>query len=168
MFDRTMLRQAEDLLDLYRSHGAQIVTAESCTGGLVAALLTSVAGSSAVVDRGFVTYSNAAKIDLIGVDAEVLESEGAVSRAVAQQMAKGAVARAQAHYSVAVTGVAGPSGGTPEKPVGLVFIATHAPTASQVRECHFGPLSRDEIRRQTVIVALEMLAELLQPAPTGA
>ncbi len=139
-----------------------VVTAESCTGGLVAALLTEIAGSSDVVERGYVTYSNAAKASAIGVAAQLIESEGAVSRAVAVAMAEGALAASRAQLSVAITGVAGPGGGSAEKPVGLVWFATAstgAPTLAH--EARYGELGRSHVRLAAVRTALELLAERL-------
>ena len=121
MLDDAILAEAAALLDHYRAHGWQIATAESCTGGLIAAALTHIAGSSDVVDRGFVTYSNAAKTDLLGIDPALIEAHGAVSQAVAAAMATGALARSTAHAAIAVTGIAGPGGGSPGKPVGTVW-----------------------------------------------
>src|SRR5438067_3060108 len=114
-----LLADAEALLALCRAHGATVATAESCTGGLIAATLTAIAGSSDVFDRGFVTYSNAAKTEMLGVPPELIASVGAVSEAVAARMAEGALARSAADIAVSVTGVAGPAGGSAEKPVGL-------------------------------------------------
>lgn len=156
----TAYEQAEKVLTLARGAGLTIVTAESCTGGLVAGALTEVPGSSEAVDRGFVTYSNAAKTELLGVPAELIERCGAVSKEVARAMAEGALAAAKAGVSVAITGVAGPGGGSPEKPVGLVwFAATRRGGPTILRERRFGDLGRAEIRRRSVLVALEMLAE---------
>ncbi|MFW6300885.1 MAG: CinA family protein, partial [Oceanicaulis sp.] len=114
---------ASDVLERAKTRGVMVATAESCTGGLVAAHLTEIAGSSSVVDRGFVTYSNTAKSELLGVPAGLIEAEGAVSRAVARAMAEGALGRSRAGLAVSVTGVAGPGGGTEAKPVGLVWFA---------------------------------------------
>lgn len=136
-----------------------IASAESCTGGLIMATLTSVAGSSAVVDRGFVTYTDAAKQEILGVDPGVLASHGAVSEPAACAMAEGALARSQAGASVAVTGIAGPGGGSDEKPVGLVHLAVAwkgRPTMHR-REIYDG--DRDAVREQTVTTALDMLLE---------
>ena len=114
---------AAQIVIMLRNKSWQLTTAESCTGGLVAAAITNVSGSSEVFDRGFVTYSNAAKTEMLGVSASVIESHGAVSAIVAGLMAKGALAHSKAHVSVAVTGIAGPGGGSPLKPVGLVHFA---------------------------------------------
>ncbi|MAA97579.1 MAG: damage-inducible protein CinA [Stappia sp.] len=143
--------------------GLKIATAESCTGGLIAALLTDVPGSSAVVDRGFVTYSNEAKTEMIGVPAELIEAHGAVSREVALAMVEGALAASRADLAVAVTGVAGPGGGSREKPVGLV----HFGFARRGGEVHhleerFDPeLGRSGIRLATVAIAFAGLSNLM-------
>jgi nicotinamide-nucleotide amidase len=156
---------AEALIALCRKQGYRIATAESCTGGLVAAILTEISGSSEVFDRGFVTYSNAAKIDLLAVSPDLLApgGAGAVSEPVARAMAEGAVARSQADLAVAITGVAGPNGGTPEKPVGLVHLAV----AVRDGETHhrfrrFGDLGRSAVRLAAVGEALAMLNHAAQ------
>ncbi|MDQ2082644.1 CinA family protein [Xanthobacteraceae bacterium Astr-EGSB] len=144
-----------------RSRGAKIVTAESCTGGLVAAALTEIAGSSDVFERGFVTYSNDAKQELLGVPEAMLMTHGAVSQATAEAMAQGALAHSHAHLSVAITGVAGPGGGTAEKPVGLVHFAAAARDGRLVhRERRFGDIGRSEVRERSVAEALSMLDQL--------
>ncbi|HEY1877874.1 MAG TPA: CinA family protein, partial [Rhizomicrobium sp.] len=120
MFSATLLSDAEKLLADARARGLRIATAESCTGGLVAGLLTEIAGSSDVAERGFVTYSNEAKTEMLGVDSELIRQHGAVSPEVARAMALGALKHAHAEIAVAVTGIAGPAGGTRQKPVGLV------------------------------------------------
>ncbi len=140
-----------------------IATAESCTGGLIAGALTEISGSSAIVDRGFVTYSNQAKMEMLGVEPATLERFGAVSRETALEMAKGALARSGASLAVAVTGIAGPSGGTAEKPVGLVHLAARARNGRLIhREMRYGDLGRSGIRLATVMTALEMLLEAAQ------
>jgi nicotinamide-nucleotide amidase len=152
---------AAHVLARARMRGFAIATAESCTGGLVAAALTDIAGSSDVFERGFVTYSNAAKEDLLGVPAAMLAAHGAVSRATAQAMAQGALARSRADLAVAITGVAGPGGGTADKPVGLVHFAAAARDGRLVeREQRFGDIGRTEVRSRSVMVALTMLSEL--------
>ncbi len=151
---------AEEALRLARGASLMIVTAESCTGGLVAGALTEIPGSSDAFDRGFVTYSNAAKTEMIGVPAPLIEAHGAVSEAVARAMATGALNAAGAGLAVAITGVAGPGGGTETKPVGLVhFAAARVGRPAIHREKRFGALSRREIREASVLVALEMLCE---------
>ncbi len=138
-------------------------TAESCTGGLIAGALTDISGSSAVVDRGFVTYTNDAKMEMLGVTAATLEAYGAVSRQTALQMAHGALFRSKADFSVAVTGIAGPGGGTSEKPVGLVHLAAQRRSGRIIhRRMLYGDIGRDNVRLATVRTALEMLLELSQ------
>jgi nicotinamide-nucleotide amidase len=152
---------ATALLDLCKARKLMVATAESCTGGLVAAALTEIAGSSAVVDRGFVTYTNEAKQQMLGVPVDTLSKFGAVSREVAEAMARGAIGRANADIVVAVTGIAGPGGGSAEKPVGLVhFAAASRSGALNHRERRFGDIGRAEVRRLSVLQALAMLAEL--------
>lgn len=154
---------APALLDAYRGRGWMIATAESCTGGLVAGRLTDVAGSSAVVERGFVTYSNEAKTQMLGVDAALIAAQGAVSEPVARAMAEGALARSRADVAVAITGVAGPGGGTAAKPVGLVHFGlarSDAPTRHLERR--YGDLGRAEIRSMAVADALGLLAAALE------
>ncbi len=152
---------AATIIDLYRAKGLRIATAESCTGGMIAAALTDIAGSSDVFERGFVTYSNAAKTDLVGVPADLIAQHGAVSVHVAREMALGALKQSAADVAVAVTGVAGPGGGSEAKPVGLVYLAVArrgADPAIERRQFHG---SRADIRLATVERALEMLAEAL-------
>jgi nicotinamide-nucleotide amidase len=153
---------AEAVLEAARSAGLQIATAESCTGGLVAGALTGIAGASDVFDRGFVTYSNAAKTELLGVEAGLIAAHGAVSEAVARAMAEGAVARSPAGLAVAVTGIAGPGGGTAEKPVGLVYFATALRgEETRYRVARFGDLGRDGVREAAVRLALDLLRDRL-------
>jgi len=153
---------ATDLIEAAKNHGLKIATAESCTGGLVIGLLTEVAGSSAVVDRGFVTYSNEAKNQMLGVPLGLLERVGAVSADVAIAMAEGAVARSEADIAVAVTGIAGPGGGSAEKPVGLVhFAALRRGRTPQHTERRFGDVGRSEIRLASVREALLMMQGLI-------
>ncbi len=160
-FPEDLLAEAEQLLATLRAAGLMATTAESCTGGLIAALLTAIPGSSDVVDRGFVTYSNDAKIEMLGVRAELVAHHGAVSREVALAMAQGALVHSNAQIAVAVTGVAGPGGGTSEKPVGLVHIAA-ARVGAEPRhhECRFGSVSRGAIRMATVRAALHLVREM--------
>lgn len=152
---------AEDIIKSYSAQGLMIATAESCTGGMIASALTDVSGSSAVVDRGFVTYSNQAKMDMLGVLKTTLESHGAVSKETAYEMAQGALGNSDADITVAVTGIAGPRGGTPEKPVGLVYLAVATDNEVNVRKLLLGEnSSRDEIRHATVERALiELLSK---------
>jgi nicotinamide-nucleotide amidase len=160
MIDEVMREAAVRVLEACRQRGLTIATAESCTGGLVAATLTEIPGSSDVVDRGFVTYSNGAKQALLGVPAQTLAAHGAVSRATAEAMAAGALARAGTSLAVAVTGVAGPGGGSADKPVGLVHLAAARGGRLIGRERRYGDIGRSEIRRRSVLEALAMLEEL--------
>ena len=148
---------SEAVLELYRRRGLMLATAESCTGGLVAAALTDVAGSSDVVERGFVTYSNEAKIQMLGVPVEMIEAHGAVSEPVARAMAEGAVAYSGADAAVATTGVAGPGGGTPDKPVGLVYFATAIAGQPTVADHRIFDGDRSEVRQKSVLHALALL-----------
>lgn len=151
------------IIAAYRDRGWMIATAESCTGGLIVGALTEIAGSSAVVDRGFVTYTNQAKMDLIGVSAATLEVFGAVSKETALQMAHGALMRSGAEVAVAVTGIAGPGGGSAEKPVGLVHLALKTRSGLlDHREMRYGEIGRDQVRIATVRTALEMLSAAAQ------
>ena len=160
--DQGLIEAAGRLLDRCRAAGVKLATAESCTGGLIAAYLTEVPGSSDVFERGFVTYSNEAKTASLGVPLELLERHGAVSEEVARAMAEGAVGSSPADISVAVTGVAGPGGGTPEKPVGLVHMAAGRRGGATVhRACRFGDVGRGEIRRLTVGEAFGLIETLL-------
>ena len=158
MFDRETLELAAAVLAACRRRGWHLATAESCTGGLVAAALTAIAESSEVVDRGFVTYANRAKMELLGVPAGTLAAVGAVSEETVRLMAIGAVSRAGVDLAVAVTGVAGPGGGSAEKPVGLVYLGVA--TRDRCRsERHVFPGDRDGIRRAATIRALELLLD---------
>ncbi len=160
MLPEELLALARRVLDSCRAQGLAVATAESCTGGLIAACLTEIAGSSDVVDRGFVTYSNEAKQELLGVPAETLARHGAVGEATVRAMAEGALARSRADLAVAVTGVAGPGGGTLEKPVGLVHLACARKGAqTRHRRMAYGDLGRDSIRRATIETALDMLLD---------
>jgi nicotinamide-nucleotide amidase len=161
-FDDAYLALARQVLDEMRAKGLRLVTAESCTGGLIAGLLTEIPGSSDVVERGFVTYSNAAKEDLLDVSSDLIRQYGAVSEPVARAMAAGALKYSLAHLAVAVTGIAGPGGGTVQKPVGLVYVAAaRLNQAPQVEEFRFGEIGREEIRSRTVAEALILLRSLI-------
>jgi nicotinamide-nucleotide amidase len=157
MFSPEHSQLAIRTLNHLRASKRRCVTAESCTGGLVAALLTSIPGSSDVVERGFVTYSNEAKIELLSVPDEIIVGHGAVSSQTAEAMARGALTHSRADVAVSITGVAGPGGGSAEKPVGLVFLAVASAKGCNVVEMRFGPLSRDEIRARSVVKALELI-----------
>lgn len=156
------LTLVQSLAERLLARGATLATAESCTGGLIAAACTELAGSSAWFERGFVTYSNQAKTELLGVDAELIAQHGAVSEPVARAMAQGALVQAQVDYGVAVTGVAGPSGGSPDKPVGTVWLAWAARDGRLIsRVCLFEG-DRARIRQQTCVEALQGLIRLAQ------
>jgi nicotinamide-nucleotide amidase len=159
----TLTEQATTLLDLCRRKKLRIATAESCTGGLVAAALTEIPGSSDVVERGFVSYSNEAKQAMLGVPAETLQQFGAVSRETAEAMAKGALIHSPAELVVSITGVAGPGGGTPTKPVGLVHFASASKSGLLLhRERRFGDIGRSQVRQASVIEALALLYALAE------
>ena len=151
--------RAAALLETCRKHGLTVVTAESCTGGLIAGFLTAIAGSSDVVDRGFVTYTNESKTEMLGVMAELIEKYGAVSEPVARVMAEGALVRSRADIAIAVTGIAGPTGGTPDKPVGTVHVAARR-NGRQLNKMHKFEGDREAVRLQTVAAAFEMIDEL--------
>jgi nicotinamide-nucleotide amidase len=138
-----------------------IATAESCTGGLVAAAITDVTGSSAVLDRGFVTYSNSAKVEMLGVSHELILAHGAVSAEVARAMAEGAVNHSHAQIGIAITGIAGPGGGSDLKPVGLVHFACASPAQTVHLERRFEDLGRDGIRKGAVAMALQLVLDCL-------
>jgi len=145
----------------FAARNLTIATAESCTAGLIAGAITEIAGSSSVFDRGFVTYSNRAKKEMIGVSAETLKAHGAVSRPTALEMAEGALQNAGTEISVAVTGIAGPGGGSAEKPVGLVHLSAARKGRDTLhREMRYGDIGRSAIRLATVRTALEMLEEI--------
>ena len=148
------------LLDLARAKGARIATAESCTGGMIGAALTDVAGSSDVFDRGFITYSNEAKTQMLGVRPETLAAHGAVSEQVAAEMAAGALARSRATLAVSVTGIAGP-GGSEFKPEGRVCFGLATAAGTRTETLEFGALGRAGVRRATVTHALDMLSAAL-------
>lgn len=160
--DTGLIVKAAALLDAARERGELIATAESCTGGLVAATLTAIPGSSDVFERGFVTYSNAAKSEMLGVPVWLIEKHGAVSEDVVRAMVGGTLTHSRATIAVAVTGIAGPSGGTPEKPIGLVHLAAARRDEPVTHErMLFGDVGRAEIRRRSVERALALLSSLL-------
>jgi nicotinamide-nucleotide amidase len=162
MFPDDIQILARQVIETAAARGLVLVTAESCTGGLVAGALTAIAGSSAVVERGFVTYSNASKTDLLAVPADLIEACGAVSEPVARAMARGALAGSGADLSVSVTGVAGPGGGTAEKPVGLVHFSAVGPNGEIHAMHRFGDIGRDQVRLASVRVALGLLLERMR------
>jgi nicotinamide-nucleotide amidase len=162
MFSPALLSLARTVLDTAREKKLRIATAESCTGGLIAGLLTEIPGSSEVLERGFVTYSNKAKEEMLGVPQALIGKQGAVSEAVARAMAEGALANSSAQLAVAVTGIAGPGGGTKLKPVGLVHIAACREGSTVLHEEHrFGDIGRTNVRLKSVETALLLLRELL-------
>ena len=159
MFPDDIDELARQVIEAAVARGLMIAVAESCTGGLVAGALTAVAGSSAAFDRGFVTYSNAAKSGMLGVPAALIDSHGAVSEPVARAMAEGAVSHSGAMVSVAVTGIAGPGGGSDEKPVGLVHFGASGPAGLIHAEHRFDDPGREAIRLESVRVALRLLLD---------
>ena len=157
--------KARQIITVFSRAGHMVSTAESCTGGLIAGALTEISGSSAVVDRGFVTYTNEAKMDMLGVSKATLNTFGAVSRETALQMVHGALLRSRAHVAIAVTGIAGPAGGSAEKPVGLVHLAAKSRDGGLVhREMRYGDIGRDQVRLATVKTALDMVLEIAHSA----
>lgn len=160
IFDSALTARAMALLEACRAKGLKIVTAESCTGGLLAALLTEIPGSSDVFDRGFVTYSNAAKHQLLGVSETLIDACGAVSPEVARAMADGALTHSKADISVAITGVAGPGGGSEEKPVGLVqFACARRMSPIKNAEQRFGDTGRTQVRMASLAFALGLMEQ---------
>src|SRR3984957_12776632 len=158
MFSPDLIARATELIARYKTAGLMAVTAESCTGGLIAGLLTEIPGSSNVVERGFVVYSNAAKQELLGVPAETLATYGAVSSEAAVAMAEGALRASRAEVAVSVTGIAGPDGGTAAKPVGLVhFACARRGRPTVAREERFGDIGRGAVRLASVAVGLDLL-----------
>ena len=156
-------RGARALLALCKTHKLKLAAAESCTGGLLLAALTEIPGSSEAVDRGFVTYSNQAKQQMLGVTARTLEKYGAVSRETELAMAKGALAHSSADITAAITGIAGPGGGSKQKPVGLVHIAAATRNSARVHhECRFGDIGRAKVRERSVLEALTIMRELIE------
>lgn len=158
MFSDAMISEAANLLAVMRARSWKLATAESCTGGLIAALFTEIAGSSDVYERGFVTYSNSAKVGLLNVDYETVRQYGAVSPEVAVAMAEGARRASAADVAVAVTGIAGPGGGSETKPVGLVYIGVVTPgKPAAAHEFRFGDIGRSNVRMKTVAEALSLI-----------
>jgi nicotinamide-nucleotide amidase len=163
MFTQALRDEAARLLEACRQERLRIATAESCTGGLIAALLTEVAGSSDVLERGFVTYSNGSKIECLGVPADLIATHGAVSETVARAMAEGALARSRADLAVSVTCVAGPGGGSATKPVGLVHLAAARKGRATLHlECRFGDIGRDAVRLKSIEAALALVWQALE------
>jgi nicotinamide-nucleotide amidase len=163
MFSADFIARAAELVARYQAAGLMAATAESCTGGLIAGLLTEIPGSSNVLERGFVVYSNAAKQELLGVPAETLARHGAVSRETAVAMAEGALRASRAEVAVSVTGIAGPNGGTAAKPVGLVhFACARHGSPTVAREERLGDIGREAVRLASVRVGLELLEAALR------
>jgi nicotinamide-nucleotide amidase len=163
MLDDDIVEAARRLLDICKRKNLTVATAESCTAGLVAGTLTEIPGVSSMLDRGFVTYSNEAKQEMLGVRADTLARHGAVSRETAEEMARGALAHSPVDLAVSVTGVAGPDGGSAEKPVGLVHFAAAARSGRLVHaERRFGDIGRADIRKQSVLQAFRMLHDLAE------
>jgi len=160
MFTANLIALAENVNALSREHAVMIATAESCTAGIVAGALTEIAGASSVLDRGFVTYSNEAKQEMLGVEKSLIETHGAVSEEVARAMALGALERSNAGLAVSITGIAGPGGATASKPVGLVWfgVARKGQTVRCVRET-FGELGRSQVRERAALAALGLLKD---------
>jgi nicotinamide-nucleotide amidase len=153
---------AKNVLRVCEGASLKLATAESCTGGLIAAYLTDIAGSSSVIERGFVTYSNEAKNEMLSVPLELINTLGAVSEDVARQMAEGAVQNSRADVAVSVTGIAGPGGGTKDKPVGLVHMAAAKTGQNTRHERHVFDGDRDSVRQQTVVAALQLILLLIK------
>jgi nicotinamide-nucleotide amidase len=163
MLDDDIVEAARRLLDICRRKNLLVATAESCTAGLVAGTLTEVPGTSSILDRGYITYSNQAKHEMLGVSRDTLKTYGAVSGETAEAMARGVLGRAPVDLAVAVTGIAGPEGGTDEKPVGLVHFAVATRAGVLVRtERRFGNIGRADIRKQSVLQAFRMLHEIAE------
>ena len=163
LFPADIEEAAAGIITVFSAKGLMVATAESCTGGLIAGALTEIAGSSAVVDRGLVTYTNVAKTDILGVSVDTLKDFGAVSRETALEMAAGALKASQAQISVAVTGIAGPGGGSATKPVGLVHLAASNRDGKILhREMRYGDIGRSEVRLATLRTAFEMLQDMAE------
>ncbi len=166
MIDDDIVEAAKRLLDICKRKNLLVATAESCTAGLVAGTLTELPGTSSILDRGFVTYSNQAKQDMLGVSAATLAAHGAVSVQTAEELARGALASAPVDLSVSVTGIAGPDGGSAEKPVGLVHFGGASRGGQFVTaEKRFGNIGRAEVRKQSVLQAFRMLHDLAEREP---
>jgi nicotinamide-nucleotide amidase len=169
MFDDEITAATEALLKICQQKKLTVATAESCTGGLVAAAITELAGSSAMLDRGFVTYSNEAKQQMLGVTPATIDFYGAVSKECAEEMAKGALAHAQVDLAVSITGIAGPTGAVTGKPLGLVYFSAASRSGRVIgHDRKFGAIGREKVRRASVLQALAMLHELAEkeePSP---
>lgn len=162
MFSPEIATLAKRVVDTLVTQGMTIATAESCTGGLIAGALTSVSGASDAIYGGFVTYANEAKMAMLGVPAKILKAHGAVSEQTVRAMAEGALQASKTNVAIAVTGIAGPNGGSVEKPVGLVYIGCATAHETYYQEERFGDLGRDGIRAATVIAALKMVLDVVR------
>jgi nicotinamide-nucleotide amidase len=163
MLDNDIVDAARQLLDICKRKNLLVATAESCTAGLVAGTLTEVPGTSSILDRGFITYSNDAKHEMLGVPRDILAKHGAVSRETAEAMARGVLGRSRVHLAVSVTGIAGPDGGSEQKPVGLVHFAAASHGGTLIAaEKRFGNVGRAEVRKRSVLQAFRMLHELAE------
>jgi nicotinamide-nucleotide amidase len=163
MFDEEITKAVVALIDLCKKKKLMLATAESCTGGLVAAAISEISGSSLVLDRGFVTYSNEAKQQMLGVAPATIDVYGAVSTECAEEMAKGALAHAQVDLAVSITGIAGPTGAVPGKPIGLVYFCAASRSGRVIaHDRKFGDIGRSKVRRASVLQALAMLRELAE------
>lgn len=163
MLDNDIVEAAKNLLAICKRKNLLIATAESCTAGLVAGTLTEVPGTSSILDRGFITYSNEAKHEMLGVPRDILAEHGAVSVETAEAMARGVLGHSRVHLAVSVTGIAGPDGGSAEKPVGLVFFAGASRGGKLITsEQRYGNIGRDKVRKQSVLQAFRMLHELAE------
>ncbi|MGB7259226.1 MAG: CinA family protein [Pseudolabrys sp.] len=169
MLDEDIVEAAKRLLDICKRKNLLVATAESCTAGLVAGTLTEVPGTSSILDRGYITYSNEAKHEMLGVSHEILSKFGAVSRETAEAMVRGVLGNSRVHLAVSVTGIAGPDGGSAEKPVGLVHFATASRSGKLAHaEKRYGNIGRDKVRKESVLQAFRMLHDLAegeQPNP---
>jgi nicotinamide-nucleotide amidase len=163
MLDDDIVAAAKNLLAVCKRKNLLVATAESCTAGLVAGTLTEVPGTSSILDRGFITYSNEAKHEMLGVPRDTLEQHGAVSPQTAEAMVRGVLGRSRVHLAVSVTGIAGPDGGSAEKPVGLVFFACASRGGALITsEQRYGDIGRDKVRKRSVLQAFRMLHELAE------
>lgn len=163
MLDDDIVEAGKRLLGICKRKNLLIATAESCTAGLVSGTLTEIPGVSSILDRGYVTYSNEAKHEMLGVPRDILDKHGAVSRETAEAMVRGVLGRSRVHLAVSITGIAGPDGGTKEKPVGLVHFASASRTGKLVHaEKRYGDIGRDKVRKESVLQAFRMLHDLAE------
>lgn len=165
-FTQNLTNNATRVIEIAKKKNLKLVIAESCTGGLLAALFTEIPGSSQVIERGFVVYSNEAKTELLQVKKSLIDAHGAVSTEVAEAMAQGALKNSRADIAIAITGIAGPDGGSKEKPVGLVYIAVGCKKRIQVRKFNFSGI-RQEVRKSALLAVFEMLRDLIMPPSTN-